>query len=418
VSKSVLLITRDFVPYAESLGGLIRMLSLADFLYRNEYDVYVAASSGVNFGYFGYENEVGRYTIHYINDFLKYNKDRKSSSCKRPPCFRDLLIANIRAIVRKTIIPDKHVVLVRSYVNTATEIIRKNGIRNVIVSSPPFSLQLVGTELKKRFGSQIMYLADYRDSWNTTAIHRPNNPISYILSMILERKVLTTCDHITFVSEPIKKKIEKKFGIDLSTKATLVMNGFSRNVDVPALPPVNSADNIIIGYFGSVSDSNTSFRNMTNLLRALRHPGFNNQKIEIRFFGKIELKRHDLSLFPRVRVMGSVSHSEALQQMSQCDYLLIVHSESKGSDEVITGKFFEYVAARRPIICLGPADMEANRIINEHRLGFSVEIRSIDAIVAALNSLKKPDLNVLINTDISPFHRDKQYQRILPMLVL
>jgi hypothetical protein len=411
--KKVLLITRDFIPFTESLGGLIRVLTLADYLFRNGFQVFILTSRGYEHGYFGYEEEIKRYSVVYINDMLKYNKDKNAKRHIKGNTWKSRLMDHFRAFVRQTIVPDKHIILVRSYFSAAVGIIRENGIKNLIISSPPFSLQITGYFLKRKFGSEIMFLSDYRDSWNTTAIHSPNNPVSRCVSRWLERKILRICDNFTYVSEPILLKIKNRLYDGIEPKSRLVMNGFSK--EIPFTKKNKLSAKIVIGYFGSISDSSTSFRNMSNLFGALKLQAFRNTAVEFHFYGAVELKRHDLANYPNIKYSGVVSHKEAIEKMMECDYLLIVHSESRGSDEVVTGKFFEYVATRTPILCLGPLDMEANRLIKKYGIGMSIDIGSVTAIVEGLNNLKPMYDSKFLDMDISIFHRDNQYANMLPM---
>jgi len=41
--------------------------------------------------------------------------------------------------------------------------------------------------------------------------------------------------------------------------------------------------------------------------------------------------------------------------MGEMDYLLYAYAKCQNSDEVVTGKLFDYLGARRPILCLARA---------------------------------------------------------------
>ena len=42
--KKVLIITNEFIPYSKSLGGIIRVLSFADYLTKNNIEVHILTS--------------------------------------------------------------------------------------------------------------------------------------------------------------------------------------------------------------------------------------------------------------------------------------------------------------------------------------------------------------------------------------
>ena len=78
--KAVLVIVRDFPPYFSSLGGVIRILKMCDFLRNSEIAVHVVAAAGLEISYFGYEDLVKRITIHYVPDVLqRYNNQRSTT---------------------------------------------------------------------------------------------------------------------------------------------------------------------------------------------------------------------------------------------------------------------------------------------------------------------------------------------------
>ena len=53
----------------------------------------------------------------------------------------------------------------------------------------------------------------------------------------------------------------------------------------------------------------------------------------------------------------------------------------------MTGKFFEYLAAGKPILCLGPADGDAAEIIKKCRSGITVDYNDSEKISEFLANL-------------------------------
>jgi hypothetical protein len=51
--------------------------------------------------------------------------------------------------------------------------------------------------------------------------------------------------------------------------------------------------------------------------------------------------------------------------MQQADALLLPIPQSPGNKLILTGKIFEYLATRRPILSLGPKDGNASAILNK-----------------------------------------------------
>ncbi len=323
-------------------------------------------------------------------------------------------MAKLRFAVSKAIVPDKHVFLVNTFLKTALKIINDNSIKHVIVSSPPFSMQLVGYKLKKILKNNIKIISDYRDSWNNTPIHAPNNTLSSIISKRMEKKILLSCDFFTYISNPILSKVKKNFQIDIASKSFLIMNGFTYTIS--GMNIKSPSNKIKVGYFGSVSNHPKVFRNANNLFLLLGKKTFKNRDLEFHFFGQMQLYNIDLKNFPMVHYHGSFNHTEVAQKMAEIDYLMVIHSEVRGCDEVITGKFFEYVAVKKPIICLSPPHMELNKLVRKYEIGEIADINNIDDLETFFNSLRKPQKSYYENIDISKFSRDYQYQTFLTLL--
>jgi len=58
--------------------------------------------------------------------------------------------------------------------------------------------------------------------------------------------------------------------------------------------------------------------------------------------------------------------------------LLLVLNNTKNAKGILTGKFFEYLSANRPVICIGPTDGDASVIVNETRCGKCLNYTDFD----------------------------------------
>jgi glycosyltransferase involved in cell wall biosynthesis len=112
-------------------------------------------------------------------------------------------------------------------------------------------------------------------------------------------------------------------------------------------------------------------------------------RLEVLFAGSVTDEERRLlnapDLAETVRFVGWLERSRALALQRAADALLIV-TGPVSQRSVATGKLFEYLGARRPILVLG-SDTEAARIVAESGAGLSVSVSDASAIAAALRRL-------------------------------
>src|SRR5690554_3043460 len=66
---------------------------------------------------------------------------------------------------------------------------------------------------------------------------------------------------------------------------------------------------------------------------------------------------------------GYVSHNEALKYQRSSQVLLLIEIDSYETAGIIPGKVFEYMAAERPIIAIGPEESDITKILKETNTG-------------------------------------------------
>ena len=103
IMKSILIICHHFIPYYHSLGGVIRVISLAEFFQKKGYKVYVLTSRGVNFGYFGYEELFKKLHVIYLNDQIKEKIQKRHLTKYNSTSYTETPNSIIHSFIKKTI---------------------------------------------------------------------------------------------------------------------------------------------------------------------------------------------------------------------------------------------------------------------------------------------------------------------------
>jgi hypothetical protein len=65
----------------------------------------------------------------------------------------------------------------------------------------------------------------------------------------------------------------------------------------------------------------------------------------------------------------------------------LIIPDHHSNKSIITGKLFEYIAARKPVICLGPVDGDAAGYLNETGHGFTFAYNDSKGILDCLTTL-------------------------------
>jgi glycosyltransferase involved in cell wall biosynthesis len=417
----VLIITRDFLPYCYSFGGIVRVLKLAEYLGENGVDVFVLAAKGVEISYFGYRDLVRGLKVTYLEDRLQplLNRitDTTSGSALQKINRSSAGFLLLKKLVNELSVPDVGVFFVGKFIREATRMVRQYGIRNVIVTSPPPSMLLSGYALKKIFGDRINFIVDYRDSWTTRfEVARKKSNLLNWLNRRLEIRVLRKADHFTYVSRPMLEVLAPHVD-DLRSKSILVMNGFDEKMFHPEKDPETGRDCLRIGHFGRLIVTDP----LKNPERLFRSIGRFRGKIKLCLYGDVVIPANwKKPLDGIVECRGTVPHEEALREMQKMDLLLLYHSEREGAKEIITGKIFEYMLSQRPILVMGPPEMEAAEIVRKERIGYAVDLFDPTAMDSALRTLLElwKDGN-LVRYDIGnlkQYSRQHQYSKLLPLL--
>lgn len=413
--SKILIIARDFPPYFSSLGGVIRILKMAEYFGKIGIDSVILSAKGHKIDYFGYEDVIKCLDVRYIDDFIQKRNNRVIIGERKR---QNKVIIAIKKVLREFIIPDKGIFMVRKYIHSSIKIINGCNVHNIIITSPPFSMQLIGIALKRKYKNNINLIIDYRDGWNVTKIHNRKNKIAKVISLLMEKKVLINADYITYCSEDMITAVNKNI-FDVSSKSLLVMNGFDDTMINPVMYQYKKNEVLRMGYFGVISDRVESFRNPSSLLRII-HTYFSD-KINISFYGIIDLSNTWKSIMgDQMKIYPEIPHKKVLDIMNKYDVLLVLHTEKEGGAEVLTGKLFDYFAALRPVFVVGPDNMAARELVQHKHLGYTANFENENEIRQTLEMIYRDwEMDKLITysySDIEEFSRQRQYQKIVKLL--
>ena len=263
-------------------------------------------------------------------------------------------------------IPDARIGWVKPSVAYLTDYLKQHpDIETVITTGPPHSVHLIGLALKKKL--PIKWFADFRDPWTTIGYHKELKLSDQAKEkhLALEHEVLNTADHLIVTSKTTRKEFETKTHKPIA----IITNGY----DVAHLGKIPLDEKFTVAHIGSFL-SNRNPRVLWKAISELRreNPAFK-AAFELKLIGKIsEDILNTLAEFKLLECTdnrGYVENQEALRQMRASQVLLLVEIDSDDTRAIIPGKLFEYMAAERPILAIGPEESDFFEIIQQTNVG-------------------------------------------------
>ncbi|NND95362.1 MAG: glycosyltransferase family 4 protein [Flavobacteriales bacterium] len=315
----------------------------------------------------------------------------------------------VNAIRSNLFIPDPRRGWNRYAYKKAKEIIRKENIELVITTSPPHSTQLIGLKLKQNLN--VKWIADLRDPWTDIYYYKilGHSFLSRRIDKYFERKVLEKSDKIITVSEGFKDLFIKE-NDSVSGKIKVIPNGFDSKDFQHLIKKPNKV--FTICYTGTISEQ----YNLSSFISAIRQVQDDNEgvKVNLQIVGSISKSTVDeiLSNNLDLELVKTVPHSEVTQYQKNADLLLLIIPDVQYSAGIIPAKVFEYLASGNHILCLGPSDCDAARIIDKCEMGQTIERTNRQAIVDYLKEeylkFEENQENEVNFKEINSFSRESQ----------
>ncbi len=316
------------------------------------------------------------------------------------------------------LIPDPRRFWIRPSVKFLSNYIVDNKIDAVITTGPPHSMHLIGLRLKKQL-PKLKWIADFRDPWTNIDFYADLN-LTWVADKLhrhLERKVIQNADNVLVVSNGMRDEFELMQphkldiitnGYDNEDKSTTVIS-LDEKFSLAHIGTLNAARNPIILWkvLGEICKENALFKS----------------DLIIRLVGKTdytvfeEIDKNNLSA--NLEKLSYVTHNEAIELQQKSQILLLLINNTNNAKGILTGKFFEYLAAKRPVLAVGPVDGDVAKVLKDTAAGKMVDF---DDMVATKNVIlyyyqkyKEGKLNVN-STSIEKYSRRSLTAQLVAIL--
>lgn len=344
--------------------------------------------------------------------------------------------------------PDGSIFWAKKAFKNAIKIIEDENIDTILTSGPPFSNHLVGLWIKKWYqnektnnetklknklntnekivlnnysknNNKIKWIADFRDEW-TTNPYTQYYFIRRLYESSLQGKVLSNADSIICISEEMKKSF-LSFYPEIKSKISIISNGydeedFTNYQNKKNTYEENNSEILSIVYTGTIYKG----RLPDNLFKAInlikKNNPINFEKLKITFIGhdsyfiRRGIKKYKLESI--VEIKKRVPHNEVFERISEYDILLLLIGRGNKAKKIITGKFYEYLRLKKPILTLGPTNSDVASILKETDSGVIVDFDDIEKIKSEIENFIELKKNKMLYSKFN-FNDEKisQFER-------
>jgi hypothetical protein len=234
----------------------------------------------------------------------------------------------------------------------------------VLVSGPPFSAFIAVAVAARRAG--VPWVAEFRDRWaddRYTSIPGWRRR----LDARVERLLVSRAAGIVTVSEPWAETFGSRYRASVAT----VMNGFDPAEFLPGDDAPEPGLPLRVLHLGTIYPER---RDPGPLFQALKSGGFAPGEVRLIFYGSglewVGARSREWGADGFLETHAQVPRLQALKLQRQADILLLLQWNDPSEIGNVPAKLFEYLAARRPILGLGPLDGVPARLLRERRAGF------------------------------------------------
>jgi len=244
--------------------------------------------------------------------------------------------------------------------------------------------------LLKLFTKRRLVL-NFSDPWVLNAYYPiDRNSVRAKIDSFIERFVIRKADITIFATPSMQFDYEKEYQEDHGKFCT-ILNGYDAD-EFNENHSFGNSSKFILTYCGSLQ----FFRSPEPLLKAIETLIDQNpwvlSTLLVQFVGLIE--HTNLCYFESFKykniiyITGQVSYRKSIQYILQSDACLVITGNANGSWTEMTGKVFEYMAAKKPILVISRKSAVAD-LVKELEIGIVVRPDNVKSIQLAILKFMK-----------------------------
>jgi hypothetical protein len=269
-----------------------------------------------------------------------------------------------RLVWQLAYLPDPHVTWIDPAVTEGVRLVRNRCPDVIFSSGPPHSSHIVASRLARHL--RVPFVAELRDLWADNIYGNAATPAN-VVDRWLEWRALRRAAALVAVTEGSASILAGRYG----KRVVCAANGFDpADFDGLAAPAPLDPERLTIVHAGSTYKG---ARSPAPLFAALARLRPDPARLAVHFWGEDSAipmtMAGETGVAHLVHAHPPIDRKAVLRAERAADILLLLRFANEGERHVVAGKLYEYVGARRPILCHGQQEGEAADIIRRDGLG-------------------------------------------------
>lgn len=287
-------------------------------------------------------------------------------------------------ILSKIMVPDSAYIWYKTSIKKAIQTIQQQNIKIIYTTSAPYSDHLLGLYIKQKM-PHIKWVVDFRDEWtnNPYTLDNPHNIIRTKIEKNMENQVLLQADYLITNTPVMRENFIKNNNLK-GDNFFVIPNGYDEEdfANMDFTKPKN--DKFIMVYTGALYGRRKP-DNFFMAIKNLKQQGIIKQNsIKVKLIGnyhkdKLQSQIDKLGLTQDIEIVGYVPHNICIQHQLSSDVLVLIEGSGVGANAFYTGKIFEYMNTKRPVVAILP-DGVAKDLVLQSKIGLVANTDNVEDI--------------------------------------
>lgn len=278
------------------------------------------------------------------------------------------MMQNLSVWVRGNLfIPDARKFWIKPATKHLKKYLKEHKIDAIVSTGPPHTTHMIALNVAKK--NNIPWLADFRDPWTNIDFYHKLKLTDWAdkKHKRLELEVLNKANKVVAVTWSWAEDF-----LRISGKMPMVITNGYDPADFVNAGKLELDKKFTITHAGSLNDDRNSHAFWRALAELCKEEDFFND-LEIKFIGQVApvaiAELTECGLLEKLNSVNNLPHNKVVEELMRSQLLLLPLNDTPNIDGVVPGKLYEYIGAKRPIVCIGKTTGDAAKIIQETSSG-------------------------------------------------